>query len=129
MGLFNYIRCRYVLPDPAAQDLMFQTKSMPDLRMATYEVTPEGMLVVRKALKDEAGDQKSEPLPRSLEYVAGKPLPVCGELEIYTSAERTDGSRCWYSYRLAFRDGRVTEVQRGVDWGQILPLPASESEL
>ncbi len=128
MGLFNYVHCRYPLPDPEAQDLMFQTKSMPELRMATYEVTPEGMLVVRKPPWDEAGETESAPLPGSLEYVAGKPLPVRGELEIYTSTERTDGSRYWYSYRLTFRDGRAIDVQRGADWGRILPLPEPESE-
>ena len=45
MGLFNYVRCRYPLPDPEAQELVFQTKSMLDLQLATYEVTPDGRLI------------------------------------------------------------------------------------
>ena len=45
MGLFNYVRCRYPLPDAEAQDLLFQTKSMLDLQLATYEVTPDGKLI------------------------------------------------------------------------------------
>ncbi|MBI3465869.1 MAG: hypothetical protein HY000_22860 [Planctomycetes bacterium] len=128
MGLLNYVRCRYPLPDAEAQGLMFQTKSMPDLRMATYEVTPDGMLLLFKDPWDRAGEPESSSSLGALHFVAGKPFPVRGELEIHTSAERADGRSCWYSYRLLFRDGRVIDVQRGADCGQILPLPESESE-
>ena len=105
---------------------MFQTKSMPDRSMATYEITPDGMLVRRKATREKLDETESASVPSSLEYVAGKPLPVHGELEIYSSADRADGRKYWYSYHLTFRDGRVADVQRAADCGQLLPLPELE---
>ena len=122
MGLFNYVRCRYPLPDPEAQELVFQTKSMLDRSMATYEVTPDGMLVRRSAPQEVDDETESALAPSPLQFVSDKPLPIRGELEIHTSAEQPDGQLRWYSYLLWFRDGCVSDLQRGGDCGQILPL-------
>lgn len=127
MGLFNYVRCRYPLPDAEAQDLLFQTKSMLDLQLATYEVTPAGKLIqVEKGGFDVAADA-CQPLAASDSPPAPPDIALHrGELEIHTCAEQSDGSLRWYSYLLWFRDGRVADVQRGADCKQLLPLRRAE---
>lgn len=44
MGMFDYIKCEYPLPDTEAQDSDFQTKDL-DCTMAQYTITREGKLI------------------------------------------------------------------------------------
>ena len=44
MGMFDDVKCSYLLPDPAAQEIHFQTKDL-DCTMSQYEITAEGRLV------------------------------------------------------------------------------------
>lgn len=121
MGLFNHVRCRYPLPDPEAQDLEYQTKSMADLRLDNYVVTPEGRLL------HEDYDTRVEETAESRfgfllhqENCRWEAVDFRGELEIHTTAEQPDGSLKWYSYLLWFKDNRVADLQRGNSWGQII---------
>ena len=127
MGLFNHVRCRYPLPDAEAQDLLFQTKSMLDLQLATYEVTPDGRLIqVEQGGFDVAAEAGQPSVASDSPPARPDVANHRGELEIHTSAEQPDGSLRWYSYLLWFRDGRVADVQRGYDCGQLLPLRRAE---
>ena len=44
MGLFDTVKCEYPLPDPAHQDLEFQTKDFECL-LDHYRITRDGRLV------------------------------------------------------------------------------------
>lgn len=43
MGMFDYLKCKYPLPLPTAQNLSFQTKSL-DCELGLYEIRPDGTL-------------------------------------------------------------------------------------
>ena len=45
--------------------------------------------------------------------VGGQAVDFRGQLEIHTLEELPNGEQRWYSYLLWFKDGRVTDVQRG----------------
>ena len=45
MGMFDYLRCEAPRPDPAHQDLPFQTKDTPAQAMDTYVITADGRLL------------------------------------------------------------------------------------
>ena len=47
MGMFDYLRCRYPLPNPDHQDLEFQTKSFPGPALEQFEITPDGRLLIQ----------------------------------------------------------------------------------
>jgi hypothetical protein len=47
MGLFDEVRSEYRLPNPAHQDLVFQTKDLENL-MDEYVITRRGRLVRKK---------------------------------------------------------------------------------
>ncbi len=56
MGMYDYVKCEYPLPDSRIQDEVFQTKDF-DNELATYRITREGRLVyeqVRYELVPEA---------------------------------------------------------------------------
>jgi hypothetical protein len=44
MGMYDNIRCSYILPNPDAQNLYFQSKDL-DCTLSDYEITKEGRLV------------------------------------------------------------------------------------
>jgi hypothetical protein len=47
MGMFDWVRCEYPLPDPEAQGYQFQTKDTPCL-MEHYIITAEGRLIAHE---------------------------------------------------------------------------------
>ena len=122
MGMFDRVRCRYPLPDVEAQDLEFQSKSMLQVGMASYEVTPDGRLVLLEAGLLEPSPASSTSAATDSEPIIGKPVDYRGQLEIHTSAEQPDGQLRWYSYLLWFREGQVSDIQRGTDCGRMLVL-------
>src|SRR5690349_376519 len=47
MGMFDELRCKYPLPHAAAQDLLFQTKSL-DCGLELYEIREDGSLWIEE---------------------------------------------------------------------------------
>lgn len=109
MGLLDRVRCRYPLPDAAAQDLDYQSQSTPAQRLDRYEITPDGRLM---------HEVDNAPTGRYWE-----PTDFRGQLEIYAVLERPDEPRRWVCYLLWFRDGRVVDLQPGSGHLTILPSP------
>lgn len=121
MSALDRVRCRYPLPDPEAQDLEYQTKSMPMPYADNYLVTPEGRLLCEDYdMREE--ENADAPLGFFLQRENPRWVPADfrGELEIHTSVHQSDGSSKWYSYLLWIRDNRVADVQRGSECGRIL---------
>ena len=117
MGLFNYVRCRYRLPDPEAQDFAFQTKSLPEQLLDHYEITEDGRLLYR-AYDSRCEENAEAPLGFYFhrENCRWEAVDFTGQLEIRTSA-----GGFWYSYLVEFDKGQVVGLQHGPGHG--LPLP------
>jgi len=98
MGLFDTVRCEYPLPEPAHQDLEYQTNDLESL-LELYTITREGRLIRHE--RPWGGGPG-----RDLEW------PVHGDVRIYESLEATGGRRQWIEYVVRFTDGRVQSVRR-----------------
>jgi hypothetical protein len=123
MGLFNYIRCRYPLPDAEAQDFEFQSKSLPEQKLDKFEITPDGRLL-HEAYEMRAEENPEAPLGFYFhrENCCWEPDDFTGGLEIHTSYFRPDGSGVWYSYIFEFENGQVVGLLHGPGHGERLPV-------
>jgi len=122
MGLFNYIRCGYPLPDAEAQDFEFQTKSLPEQALDYYEITADGRLL-HEAYEMRVEENSEAPLGFYChrENCHWEPDDFTGELEIHTSCLRPDGTGLWFSYIFEFENGQVVGLQHGHGHGELLP--------
>lgn len=59
MGMFDYLKCKYPLPDLAVQDETFQTKSLEKV-LGDYTITADGRLILH-AVRYEAVPEKKRP--------------------------------------------------------------------
>jgi len=100
MGLFDTVRCEYRLPNPAHQDLEFQTKDL-DCLLDHYVITLDGRLI-RLA-------SEFRRLERDIEW------PYHGDIQIYAAdPQRKDE---FVDYTVRFTHGRVEWI-----WG-CRPIP------
>ena len=124
MGLLNYVRCRYRLPDPEAQNFAFQTKSLPEQLLDDYEITEDGRLL-HQAYDTRWEENTAAPLGFYLhrENCRWEPVDFTGELEIHTSSGEPGRGGVWYSYLVEFDHGKVVGLQHGPGHGILLPSP------
>jgi hypothetical protein len=99
MGLFDTIHCEYLLPNPAHQELDFQTKDL-DCLMETYTIIPDGRLL-RRVRRGRKGPD------RDVEW------PLHGDLRIYTSLRTGESpeDRTWIEYVVRFTHSRVEWIR------------------
>jgi hypothetical protein len=121
MGMFDHVRCRYPLPDAEAQDLDFQTKSMPAPFLDNYLITEDGRLL-HEAYDARCEEDAKAPLGLWLhrENPRWERVDFRGELEIHDYVDDPVRGPLWYSYLFWFRDGKVADLQHGLGHG---PLP------
>jgi hypothetical protein len=121
MGLFDNVHCRYRLPDPEAQELNFQTKSMPAPYLEAYEITEHGRLL-HQAYDARWEKDPDSPVPSVMhrDNCRWEPVDFRGQLEIYATGDGRDGNPRWYSCLSWFKDGRVADLQHGQRHGQPL---------
>jgi len=105
VGLFDDVRCRYPLPNPAHQDLVYQTKDL-DNSWDEYVITRRGRLV-----RETVGG----PFEQRARRVA---CDIHKDVRIYTSIEVAKDEREWVEYVFRFTEGRVTRVHRSPDRGR-----------
>jgi hypothetical protein len=106
MGVFDYLRCEYPLPDPKHNLIEWQTKDTPSPFLMDYTITQDGRLLESQTqvIKD-----KEAPLGFFIEKTGELlELPFDGDLHFYTNT--TEDGRL--EYRATFRKGRVTEMAR-----------------
>ncbi len=122
--MFNHVCCRYPLPDPEAQNLAFQTKSLPEQLLDDYEITEDGRLL-HQAYDTRWEENTGAPLGFFLhrENCRWEPVDFTGELEIHTSSVRPGRGGVWYSYLVEFEEGKVVGLQHGPGHGALLPSP------
>lgn len=100
MGMFDYIKCEYQLPNFEVQSEMFQSKDF-DCLMDTYTITKEGILVCHKYDLDGFDTQDKEIFKEDIL------VPYHGYMRFYTSFKGT-----WYEYSASFVFGRLEKIVR-----------------
>ena len=105
MGMFDDVRCRYPLPDPAHNGLNFQTKDTPSQSLDTYLISAEGRLFRREWVE----------------------VDFHGDLRFYAFADRHDTNSEWIEYVALFTDGQLTRVERVAPDQPLPPLQAEVS--
>lgn len=121
--MFDTVKVRYPLPNPAHQQLVYQTKDL-DFMMEQYIILEDGRLVVQRRETEWVDD------PEPVEGPAGRLKLFRGHLKtlrswwelayhhgdvnIYTSIDAAadgDGSKDeWVEYVVRFTQGRVERV-------------------
>ena len=127
MGMYDEVRAEYPLPDPEAQDLVYQTKSL-DCFLDDFTVTRDGRLILH-AVDYEQVPENERPNYGKPEWEHGGigqlmgslhkvplgdvEIPYDGDLEIHTSTgSHEKGDYRWYEYIIRFEDGRVSWIKR-----------------
>ncbi len=119
MGVYDNVRCRYPLPDPEAQPLTFQTKSMPAPYLEDYEITEDGRLLhLAYDLRCDADAESPADSSRVRENERWEEVECRGQLELHTIGDDSDGNPRWYWYLFWFKEGRVADLQHGQGHGQ-----------
>ncbi len=104
MGMFDYVKCEYPLPDPELQTEEFQTKDF-DCVMDAYIITSEGRLLLQPSQwVDISGQPLNDPGPPT-------DIDHHGYLRFYTSRNGPHG-RLWYEYSARFTDGQLVSIER-----------------
>ena len=127
MGMFDEVRVEYPLPDPEAQGLVFQTKSLDSL-LDDFTVTHDGRLILHAVDFDTVPEEerpnygKPEWEHGALSQLMGSirrvplgdvEIPYKGDVEIHTSTgSREAGDYRWYEYVIRFEEGRVRWIKR-----------------
>jgi len=96
VGVFDTLKCEYPLPDPAHQDLGFQTKNLGGF-LDRYTILRDGRLILHR--RPEPGAE----LDRDIER------PVHGDIRIY---DYLDATKEFIEYRVRFTQGRVEWIRR-----------------
>lgn len=143
MGMFDYIRCEYPLPDEGANELEYQTKDTPDQFMEHYLITSDGRLLktTESVAYTEKEYEKLEPSawgvrPWFRRVKIEEEVPYHGYIEFYSSNIMASGPRgvvtankaepTWWEYRAKFTDGKLVELTGGKsadsDLGPVITL-------
>lgn len=112
MGLFDTVKCEYPLPNPAHQDLKFQTKDL-DCWMGRYTITCDGKLVRHP----HSGGKGPE---RDIEW------PIHGDIRIYDFEPENEKELVEYTVR--FTHGRVERIRRSDRSERWVDQPPVESK-
>lgn len=114
MGLFDYVRCNYPLPDAGANDAIYQTKDTEQQYLRVYTITEDGRLLGPDGVDTEFhGD---------LNFYASNwsgSTPTLGGI-----AMTTEDDKPWaaWDYVAHFTDGRITKLTGGPEppWCRIV---------
>ena len=138
MGMFDYLKCDYPLPDFDYQDALFQTKDL-DCFLETYTITKEGILLAHRITYKTATEEellaaiearsdlnrmeKSLCLREMIGYGSVIPdkewdelLPYHGDIYFYDFDKSGKGL---VTFKARFAGGRVAYIVK-IDW----PPPA-----
>lgn len=136
MGMFDYVRCEYPLPDGHGALDGWQTKDTPAQHLDTYVITPDGRLLhAEYDIEDRsrcalAGHDTTTCtacdtlerfigcMARTNERLVEVGPPFDGDICFHASASdfrNPDDPGDWVEYRATFRNGRVVEMTRIAD--------------
>lgn len=101
MGMFDWLKCEYPLPDARVQGERFQTKSL-DSNMESYTLTKSGRLIqtLKVGEKDETWDRD---------------LNWHGEVRFYATMNNDPADwrdYTWYEYLAMFDRGQIVSLEK-----------------
>jgi hypothetical protein len=110
MGMFDYLKCKYPLPNAGDNDLEYQTKDTPAQFLDHYEIRTDGTLWHLDYDIEDRSDPNAEGLARwagRLSHVNERwePVPFTGEIRFYhyiSEAGRTEFSAYFVNGMLNF---------------------------
>lgn len=100
MGMFDYIKCDYPLPQSRVQGNVFQTKDF-DSNMDSYLITQDGKL--QKTSGNWFG--------RKIENGDYKDVPYNGVINFYELLVFNTEFKQWYEYSATFVDGWLVDLE------------------
>jgi hypothetical protein len=88
MGMFDYLKCTYPLPDAGDNDLEYQTKDTPAQFLDNYEIRADGSLWHLDYDIEDRSDPSAEGLARLVGRLSRvnerwEPVPFTGEIRFY----------------------------------------------
>ena len=88
MGMFDYLKCKYPLPDAGDNDLEYQTKDTPAQFLDNYEIRADGSLWHLDYCIEDRSDPNAEGLARLVGRLSRvnerwEPVPFTGEIRFY----------------------------------------------
>lgn len=117
MGMFDELKCEYLLPDPIVQNKTFQTKSL-DRALDNYTITRDGRLILHPARYELESEEEQPPGPNVSEMPQAIPegdaeILYHGDIDFYTSLGTPgDDDYEWFEYKARFAEGRLQWIQR-----------------
>src|SRR4051812_40449918 len=128
MGMFDNLKCKYLLPLPQYQELDFQTKDTPEQYLDQYEIREDGTLwheaydfedqsEAGKWKKEHPGEELPESLANILSF-AGCMTRInkhweqvkyfTGEIQFYTSLG--EARKGWVEFSAYFVNGTLSQL-------------------
>lgn len=124
MGMFDYLRCEYPLPDEKFQHWNFQTKSTPSQFMDNYLITQDGRLVRTSTtvamteeemdaaqMEAEAAGHSIYPLMK-MEAIEEE-VPYHGDIFFYGYEPPV-----WVEFQARFTNGRLEWIKKVSEEGE-----------
>jgi hypothetical protein len=121
MGMYDYLKCHYPLPDPEFQSDQFQTKDL-DCELKVYEITVNGKLI-KNEYDTEITPKEERPFPNAPENswksifgimrtVKGseRQIEVTFDSDLFFYKSMPTGT--WIEYRARFDDGQLLSIKR-----------------
>lgn len=128
MGMFDYVNCKYTLPQSEVQNHLFQTKDF-DCELDVYTITDEGRLI-HHVTKSESVPEEERPFYGTPKWnedefyqLCGciKQVPVAdvdmnfhGDFDFYGSVGNSS-DYIWYEYQVRFTEGQLQWIKRVED--------------
>jgi hypothetical protein len=115
MGMFDYIRCDYPLPDGWQPPGLLQTKDF-DCDMVCHVITADGDLVLETIEYSYEVPQSERPYPDATGLMkwAGSICSVksCRKVQFngWLNFYGHDAGRIWREYNAKFTDGKIVEI-------------------
>jgi hypothetical protein len=99
MGMFDTLKCEYLLPDKIVQKDSFQTKSL-DCLLDNYTISKRGKLILQRQRHYETKVNKIT-------------VDFHGDLRFYTSkGSREENNYEWFEYEARFTEGNLQWIKR-----------------
>ena len=89
MGMFDYVKCEYPLPDDGPQHVVFQSKDLPHLLFDNFVITKNGRLIHKV-------------------YNSYIDTNFHGEIRFCDLTEKKE----WFEYSALFNDGQLIVIKR-----------------
>lgn len=111
MGVFDYVKCDYPLPEGLSSDGYFQTKCTPAQALDLYEIRSDGTLWQ----EDYDVEDRSDPNAKGIAALVGcmtrvnkrwSPVAYTGEIRFYDFHDERD----WIEFSSYFIEGRLQSV-------------------